>query len=197
MRNRIRALCLKIEIPLAYAEARLYRFIKPKEWLSIYVKSEMRKIEKKGFSSRILRSVINAFESINSKTLSTNSWKSALITSMALVILFAHTAFFLQSQFGHLFPITIINANNIISIVSTAWQVSASVIGISFVIVIFLVEYLHKDRYESQIFPLFSQYTKFHFIVIFGLVTLASVGILLFLLNIYIIDANGLLAILV
>ena len=198
MRNRIRALCLKIEIPLAYAEARLYRFIKPKQWLSIYVKSEMRKIEKKGFSSRILRSLNTARESINSKTLSTNSWKSAFISSMALVFFFAIiTAFFLQSQVGHLFPTAIINANNISSIVSTAWQVSASVIGISFVLVIFLVEYLHKDRYESQIFPLFSQYTKFHFIVIFGLVTLASVGILLFLLNIYIIDANGLLAILV
>jgi len=114
---------------------------------------------------------------------------------VVLVILFAFLASFLQSQISHLLPIAILNAN-ISSIVSTAWQVSASVIGISFVLVIFLVEYLHKNRYESQIFPLFSQYTKFHFIVIFGLVTLASAGISLILLNIDNIDADGQMAIL-
>jgi hypothetical protein len=44
---------------------------------------------------------------------------------------------------------------------------------------------------------LFSQYTKFHFIVIFGLVTLASGGVTLFLLNINYIGTNELLAILI
>jgi len=155
----------------------------------------MRKIEKKGHLIRILCTLKTVFKSINSRTISTSSWKSALLNSVVLVILFAFLASFLQSQISHLLPIAILNAN-ISSIVSTAWQVSASVIGISFVLVIFLVEYLHKNRYESQIFPLFSQYTKFHFIVIFGLVTLASAGISLILLNIDNIDADGQMAIL-
>ena len=151
----------------------------------------MQKIENKGYLSRALNPLKIAFESINSRTISTNSWKNALVISIFLVILLGLLAFFMQSQLSHLFLIQFSNVDNISSIVSTAWQVSASVIGISFVLVIFLVEYLHKDRYESQIFPLFSQYTKFHFIVIFGLVTLASVGISLILLNITNIDAEG------
>jgi len=130
MRDRIIALRSKVEIFLAHAEARLYQFITPKQWLSTYVKSEMRKIEKKSHLSRILRALKTAFESINSRTISTNSWKSALLFSVVLVIFFAFLAFFLQSQVGHLFSIAIINANNISSIISTAWQVSASVIGI-------------------------------------------------------------------
>lgn len=191
MRDRIRALRSKVGILLAYAEARLYLLITPKQWLSIYVKYEMQKIENKGYLSRALNALKTAFESINSRTISTNGWKNALVISIFLVILLGLLAFFMQSQLSHLFLIQFSNVDNISSIVSTAWQVSASVIGISFVLVIFLVEYLHKDRYESQIFPLFSQYTKFHFIVIFGLVTLASVGISLILLNITNIDAEG------
>jgi hypothetical protein len=196
MTDRFRALRSKVEILLAYAEASLYLLITPKQWLSIYVKYEMRKIEKKSYLSRVLKALKIAVESINSRTISTNGWKNALSISLVLMILIAFLAFFLQSLVSHLFSIHFINSDNIISIVSTAWQVSASVIGISFVLVIFLVEYLHKDRYESQIFPLFSQYTKFHFIVIFGLVTLAIVGILLILLNMNIFDAEGSLIIL-
>jgi hypothetical protein len=197
MRDQIRALNSKAEVLLAYAEARLYLFITPKQWLSIYVKHEMSKIDKKSLLSRILNAFKSAFEWINSRTLSTNSWKNALLISTGLVTFFASSAFFLRSSIIHLFSITSINASSVNSIISTSWQVSASVIGISFVLVIFLVEYLHKDRYGSQIFPLFSQYTKFHFIVIFGLVTLASGGVTLFLLNINYIGTNELLAILI
>ena len=197
MRDQIRALGSKVEILLAYAEARLYLLITPKQWLSIYVKHEMQKIENKGYLSRAFNALKTTFESINSRTISTNGWKNALVISIFLVILLGLLAFFMQSQLSHLFLIQYPNVDNIGSIISTAWQVSASVIGISFVLVIFLVEYLHKDRYESQIFPLFSQYTKFHFIVIFGLVALASVGISLILLNTINIDAEGSSAILI
>lgn len=176
MRDQIRALNSRAEILLAYAEARLYLFITPKQWLSIYVKHEMSKIDEKSLLSRILGAFKSAFNRINSLTVSTNSWKNALLFSMGLVTFLGLSAFFLRSPISHLFSIMSINANSVNSIISTSWQVSANVIGISFVLVIFLVEYLHKDRYESQIFPLFSQYTKFHFIVIFGLVTLASGG---------------------
>ena len=202
MMDRIRALCSKVEILLAYAEARLYLFITPHQWLSAYVKHEMSKIEKKTYLSRILTLPKTTIDRINSQTVSTSSWMNALLISMSLITSFAVFSIFLRSRISHLLPITTLNANNISSInissiVSTAWLVSASVIGISFVLVVFLVEYLHKDRYESQIFPLFSQYTKFHFIVIFGLVTLASTGIILIFLNLYYIDTNELLVILI
>jgi hypothetical protein len=197
MRDRIRAMRSKFEISLAKAEARLYLFITPNQWLSAYVKHEMSKIEKKSHLIRILSVPRTTFDKINSQTISTNSWKNALLFSIGLIIFLIFLAFFLKSPIATFFPKIIMSADSISSIVSTAWQVSASVIGISFVLVIFLIEYLHKDRYESQIFPLFSQYTKFHFIVIFGLVTLASVGITLSLLSINYIHTDELLAILV
>lgn len=87
-------------------------------------------------------------------------------------------------------PVSFIFLNNdnqinpaIITLLSTSWQVLASVIGISFVLIIFLIEYVHKHRYETQIFSLFSNYTKFHFIVILGLTTLAVMGIDLILIS--------------
>jgi hypothetical protein len=63
------------------------------------------------------------------------------------------------------------------------WKLNTSVIGISFVLIIFLIEYVHVHRYESQIFSLFSYYTKFHFIVVMELITLVVMGLDLILLN--------------
>ena len=103
MRDQIRALGSKVEILLAYAEARLYLLITPKQWLSIYVKHEMQKIENKGYLSRAFNALKTTFESINSRTISTNGWKNALVISIFLVILLGLLAFFMQSQLSHLF----------------------------------------------------------------------------------------------
>lgn len=86
MRDRIRALRTKVETLLAYAEARLYLFITPKKWLSIYVKHEMKKIEKRSYLSQVSSTLKTVFEGVNSGTISTNSWKNALFISIGLVI---------------------------------------------------------------------------------------------------------------
>ena len=52
---------------------------------------------------------------------------------------------------------------------STVWQVLASIMGISFVIVVFLTEYSQDQTYERRAFPIYISATSMIFTVIFGL----------------------------
>ena len=60
---------------------------------------------------------------------------------------------------------------------STTWQVLASIIGISFVIVVFLTEYSQDRGYERRAFPIYVSATSMIFTVMVGLLTLMSMGI--------------------
>lgn len=66
---------------------------------------------------------------------------------------------------------------------SNSWQVLASILGISFVIVVFLTEYSQDKSYERRAFPLYVSATAMIFIVMVGLLTLMSLGINLALVN--------------
>ncbi|MDD5735853.1 MAG: hypothetical protein PHQ39_10355 [Methanothrix soehngenii] len=185
MRNHIRTWQAKIESILAYFEAFTYRLRMPQQWLSHYVDDEINRMKNRTIPSRILDFSRVVFQKIDSLTISTDNWKIALIFSLIILLSFHLAAFFIDLPFS---PIFLTNEGQIDSeiaiLLSNSWQVLASVIGISFILIIFLIEYVRKNRYESQLFPLFSYHAKFHFIVIFGLTTLAFMGFELILLNI-------------
>ena len=67
--------------------------------------------------------------------------------------------------------------------IATVWQVLASIIGISFVIVVFLTEYSQDQIYERRAFPIYVSATSMIFIVMIGLLTLISMGINLIILK--------------
>lgn len=70
-----------------------------------------------------------------------------------------------------------------IDFLSTTWQVLASIIGISFVIVVFLTEYSQDQTYERRAFPIYISATSMIFTVMFGLLTLMSMGMNLLILK--------------
>ena len=67
-------------------------------------------------------------------------------------------------------------SNQIENVLNTAWQVLASVLGLSFVIVFFLMEFADKRLYESRALPIFIARTASVFIVLFGLNSVVSMG---------------------
>jgi len=184
MRDLIRTWQAKIGLILAYFEAFTYRLLTPQQWLSHYVADEMNRRKNRTIRRRILEFPRAVFQKANSLTISTDNWKNALLISLMIAIFFHLAASFIDLPFSSIFLTDEGQINSeIVTLLSTSWQVLASVIGISFVLIIFLIEYMHKNRYESQIFSLFSYYTKFHFIVILGLITLAVMGVDLILLT--------------
>jgi len=184
MRDLVRAWWAKIWIVLAYFEASIYRLLSPQQWVSHYVDDEMIRRKNGTILNRFFYFTDAAFQKINFLTVSTDNWRNALIVSLIIMILFHIAAFSIDLPFTFAFLTEEDRINSeIITLLFTSWQVLASVIGIGFVLIIFLIEYVNKNRYESQIFSLFSRYTKFHFIVILGLTTLAFMGLDLVLLN--------------
>ena len=69
------------------------------------------------------------------------------------------------------------NLADVKSTLIAVWQVLASLIGITFVIVVFLTQYAMDRQYERRAFPLFVSYTWMVFCVMMGLLTLLSMGI--------------------
>ncbi len=61
------------------------------------------------------------------------------------------------------------------------WQVFASLIGITFVIIVFLTQYAQEREYERRAFPLFVSRTWMVFTVMMGFLTLLSMGVNLLL----------------
>ena len=185
MRNLVRALREKIGLILAYLEASIYKLITPQQWISHYVDDEMNRIKNSTIRSRFSKFSRTVFQEINYLTISTDNWKNALIISSIIAVFFHLAANFINFPFSSIFLADGDRVNSeIVTVILTSWQVLASIIGISFILIIFLIEYVHKNRYESQIFSLYSHYTKFHFIVILGLITLGVIGFDLILLNI-------------
>jgi hypothetical protein len=184
MRDGVQTWWAKIGLVLAYLEGRIYRLLTARQWLSNYVDKEINQRKNRSILRCILEFPGVVFQKIVFLTISTDNWKNALLISSTIVIFFHVFALFIDIPSSSIFLTNEGRINSeIVTLLSTAWQVLASVIGISFVLIIFLIEYVHKHRYESQIFSLFSYYTKFHFIVIMGLITLAVMGLDLVLLN--------------
>jgi hypothetical protein len=65
------------------------------------------------------------------------------------------------------------------------WQILASILGISFVIIVFLTQYAHDRDYERRAFPLFASKTMMVFTVLVGMLTILSIGINLLLMQYY------------
>jgi len=87
-------------------------------------------------------------------------WRVSFSLALSLVIL-------PQLLLGVLFRIELLPhqiANFIdTDFISTVWQVLASIIGISFVIIVFLTEYSHGRTYERRAFPVYVSATSMIF----------------------------------
>jgi hypothetical protein len=62
------------------------------------------------------------------------------------------------------------------STLESAWHVLASLIGIAFVIIVFLTQYVTDRKFERRALPLFASRTWMVFSVMMGLLTLLSMG---------------------
>ncbi len=71
-----------------------------------------------------------------------------------------------------------------------AWQVLASLIGIAFVIIVFLTQYAVDRQFERRALPLFASRTWMVYTVMMGLLTLLSMGINVLLFNMVADPAN-------
>jgi hypothetical protein len=60
----------------------------------------------------------------------------------------------------------------------------ATLVSFSFVIYIFLMQFINKDNNDARLAPIFSIYSKFNVIIIFGLVNIGMMGMTLVLLNV-------------
>lgn len=67
--------------------------------------------------------------------------------------------------------------NNSVSVLGTSWQVTAGLISITFVIIIFIVEYANRGRYEQRALPIFFAETRMLFTASFGILVILSTGI--------------------
>ncbi len=66
---------------------------------------------------------------------------------------------------------------NSMSTLGTMWQVTAGLIGITFVIVVFIVEFANREKYERRSLPVFLTETWMLFTASFGIFVIISMGI--------------------
>ena len=95
---------------------------------------------------------------------------------IAIIIVFT-PPIFLTVLHGFYPTFEILKLNVSKNLVSSTWQILASTIGISLVIVVFLTQYVHDRDYERRAFPLFASRTWMVFTVFIGLLTLLSFGV--------------------
>lgn len=140
-----------------------------KNWVSYYAKKLIKNSQnkdKKGF--------FNSFSEKWFEWMHPQKWA----TSLFLAFSFVFTPQFVLGIFN-LQNFNVIDTN----FLSTIWQVLASIMGISFVIAVFLTEYSQDRTYERRAFPIYISATSMIFTVMFGLLTLMSMGINLLILN--------------
>ena len=75
------------------------------------------------------------------------------------------------------------NLTDSISLLGTAWQVTAGLIGITFVIIHILVEYANRNKYEGRALPIFFVETRLLFTASFGIWVIISMGLSSYLLS--------------
>lgn len=97
---------------------------------------------------------------------------------IALLVILLPQLILASGIYQYLHPITSAWAESetFQSTLTSTWQVLASVIGIAFVIVVFLTQYVVDRQFERRAFPLFASRTWMVFTVMMGLLTLISMG---------------------
>jgi hypothetical protein len=104
-----------------------------------------------------------------------NSGASLLI---ALLIVFSPQIILIFGVYRYIQPILRYweDIEAVQSTIISAWQVLASLVGIAFVIIVFLTQYVVDRKFEKRAFPLFASRTWMVFTVMVGLFTLLSIG---------------------
>jgi hypothetical protein len=106
------------------------------------------------------------------------NWFRAVILAVGLIFIPQLLAtFWFISPFFHRASEYGWKDNNSASVLGTTWQVTAGLIGITFVIVIFLVEYANSGKYEQRALPVFFAETWMLFTSSFGILVILSTGI--------------------
>jgi len=146
---------IPIQIWIAYHQ--------PSTWVSTRAKKlieKSKKKDKKGFSDSLSE---KWFEWMHPQR-----WRASLTLALALIAIPQFALGFLP-----LHVLGFIDETFLIVI----WQVLASIIGISFVIVVFLTEYSQDQTYERRAFPIYISATSMIFTVMMGLLTLMNMGV--------------------
>lgn len=152
---------IPIQIWIAYS--------KKTNWVSYHAKKRIRKSQSKDKRSLAQKASEKWFEWMHPQR-----WRTSLGLAFSLILIpqLILGAIPLQS-------VAFIDAD----FLATVWQVLASIIGISFVIVVFLTEYSQDQTYERRSFPIYISATSMIFTVMVGLLTLMSMGINLIILK--------------
>jgi hypothetical protein len=97
---------------------------------------------------------------------------------IALTIIFLPQIILISGIYQYLRPVIspLGEPNALQSALIVAWQVLASLIGIAFVIIVFLTQYAVDRKFERRALPLFASRTWMVFSVVMGLLTLLSMG---------------------
>jgi len=100
---------------------------------------------------------------------------ASLLISLAIILL---PQILLSLGFYNYIELSIfIDTKAVQEILVATWQVLASLIGIAFVIIVFLTQYVVDRKFEKRALPLFASRTWMVFTVMMGLLTLLSMGI--------------------
>ena len=179
---KLKLLWFRVLDIIAPAEARLYAFLLPRSWASVQAQDILDK------SRRRQHGWIRAYlDQFIVRIMQPEEWPLTLLLALFIIfvpqlLLYVGPHRFLD---GVLNPFRqTANSNfNIDAVLTSAWQVLAAVIGLTFVIVVFLTQFVHERAYERHAFPLFAARTWMVFNVIFGLLTLVSLGLNALMLN--------------
>jgi hypothetical protein len=145
-------------------------------WLSV----ESKKITK-SLKSVKQRSVIS-FSDRWAEWMLPQNWGISLLLSLGVVFLPQILIIFI-TLFGIRVPSLNLGVDG--NLIANAWQILASILGISFVIIVFLTQYAHDRDYERRAFPLFASSTMMILTVLIGMLTILSFGTNLSLLQKY------------
>jgi hypothetical protein len=83
-----------------------------------------------------------------------------------------------------LFIVNLSNGYDSRQMLFTMWSVMATLVSFSFVINIFLMQFINKDNSDARLAPIYTSYSKFNVIIIFGLVNIGVMGVTLILSNV-------------
>ncbi len=152
----------------------LSRFFYKKYWCSNLSKKNLRSWQNK---NNLYEQLSDWYSSIHQP----QNWRKSLL--LVISIVFAPQIIILIWYF--LISRTTNNLNFIendqILLLETAWEVIAGLIGITFVIVIFVIDYANRDKYGKVALPVFFTETQLLFSASFGIMVIVSIGIYLFL----------------
>jgi hypothetical protein len=142
-----------------------------KNWVSLLAHKQIRSWEQ---PTRKREKIIEQWSAIHQP----RNWLRAVLLSFAIVFLpqFIFTFWFVSPFCSYTTDYGWVD-NNSASTLETAWQVTAGLIGITFVIIIFLVEYANQDKYEQRALPIFFTETWMLFTATFGILVILSTGI--------------------